>query len=164
MKKIMEVYGELVLGLIVLVFLAVMLASFFADGTVSGMVEESVDAILGNTAAFEVHMGEAVPEAEWTGEKIPAGGEVVLLSYIKIKTASAVDWADASAVLTLDFSDFDVHIAAIHNVRNAVENVTYDSNSGKCRFPSAGAYQVNLLVTDKEKRTSSVSLCVIAEE
>ena len=163
MKKIMEVYGELVLGLIVLVFLVVMLASFFTDGTVSGMVEESVDAILGNAAAFEAHMGEAVPEAEWTGEKIPAGEEIVLLSYIKIKTASVVDWEDASAVLALDFSDFAVHIVAIHNVRNTVENVVYDPNSGKCQFTSAGAYQVNLLVTDKEKRTSSVSLCMIAE-
>lgn len=163
MKKIMEVYGELVLGLVALVFLVILLATFFTDGTVSGMVEESVDAILGNAAAYESHMGEAAPEAVWTGDKLPVGQELNLLSYVKIKTAALADWTAASAALTADFSDFEVVVAAIHKVSGGSEEIVYDPSSGKCRLMSAGICQVDMMVTDKEKRTSSTSLCMIAE-
>lgn len=163
MKKIMEVYGELVLGLVVLVLLLVLLMTFFTDGTVSGMVEESVDAILGNAAAYGAHMEETAPEAVWTGDKLPVGRELELFSYINIKTATLADWTTASNALTADFSDFELMVAAIHKVSGAPEVIIYDPVSGKCRITSAGVCQVDMMVTDKEKRTSSVSLCMIAE-
>lgn len=163
MKKIMEVYGELVLGLTALAFLLILLGIFFTDGTVSGMVEETVDAILGNTAAYEEHMGEAAPEAAWTGERPPAGSEAPLLAYMQIKTAGSSGWTSASRSLEEGFTDFEVIIEAVRKISGGTEEVAYDAESGRCRLPSEGIYQINLTVADKERRISSVSLCMIAE-
>lgn len=165
MKKIMEVYGELTVGLIVLVLLIVMLVGFFKDGTLTGVVEESSDAILGNSAVYEEHMEQAAPEAIWTGARLPVGNEVVLLSYVQIKTASSEDWVTASYALESDFSDFSVTVVTVNNVTESgtKKEVAYNSSTGIIKLPEAGIYQVNMTVMDKEKRTSGVTLQLLAE-
>lgn len=163
MKKVMDIYGELALGLVVFVFLIGIIVVFFRNGTFSGMVEESTDSILGNTGVYEEHMRQAEPEVVWTNEKLPVGREIVLLSYMRVKTASSADWLLASNSLDADFTDFDVTVVTVNNVLEEMEEVVYDSGAGRITLTTAGIYQVNLAITDKENRRSGVTLRLIAE-
>lgn len=158
MKKIMELYGELVIGLIVLVFLLILAVTFLADGTFSGLVEEKSDAVLGNSGEYKTYMEQPAPEAAWTGEKIPAENDAVLLAYIKIRTADSPEWKNAAEAQT----ESEINIGSVRNVGSG-EETAYNAARGTVRLSPAGAYKVDLTVTDKENRQSVLSLNVIAE-
>lgn len=163
MKTIAEIYGELTISLVVAGLMIAIVMTFVSTGSFSDMVAETVDTVLGNTQEYGEQTAVPEPEAVWTGGTLPVGVETRIFSYIQVKTGASEEWVFASKVQEAGFEDFTVEVEEITSLLDPLAAVDYDEATGIVVFTSAGIYQVELTVTDKEKRSSRVLLRIAAE-